>query len=117
MILHILRALFILLMAAAGFYFVQQYTNIDKNSFLANWAMALELTVGVLLVCVDILAPRKKLIIFSGTFFGLVVGLAIAYALSYVVALLVDRYSIGGTGEDFVRRGLLIQFINLLVGI
>ena len=118
MILHVLRAMFILLMAAAGYYFIGVYAGIDKDSFLANWAMALSLTLGVLLVCVDILAPRKKLIIFSGTFFGLVVGLTIAYALSYVVTLLVDRYITIGAAESLgPKREMLIQFMNLLVGI
>ena len=119
MILHILRAMFVLLMAAAGYYFVQRYTNTAPNSFLASWAMAISLTLGVLLICADILAPRKKLMIFSGTFLGLVVGMTIAYALSYVVTLLVDRYvTTGSSGEDLgVRRDLLIQYVNLLVGV
>jgi uncharacterized protein YacL len=80
--------------------------------------MALSLTIGVLLVCIDILAPRKKLIIFSGTFFGLVVGIVIAYALQFPVTMLVDRFAgFDASGADANRRELVIAFINLLVGI
>src|SRR5581483_6186448 len=73
MVLVILRALFILLMAAVGWFFLT-----DPRQFWGayTWmAMAVALVVGVLFVCIDILAPRKKLAIFSGTFFGLVVGI------------------------------------------
>jgi uncharacterized protein YacL len=118
MILHVLRALFILLMAAAGYYFVGEYGIRYKDSFLGNWAMAVALTIGVLLICIDILAPRKKLIIFSGTFFGLVVGIFIAYALRFPVTMLVDRFAgLDASGADVIRREMLIDFVNLLVGI
>lgn len=116
MVLHILRALFILLMAAAGYYYLGQFGA-------GSWSMGVALVLGVLLVCVDILSSRKKLMIFSGTFFGLVVGITIAYALSFVVQLLVDRYghSINQNSPDFAilfnQRQTLIQFINLLIGI
>src|SRR5207247_1989499 len=90
MVLHVLRALFVLLMAAVGWFYIQ-----DPNQPLgtSTWLlMGCALCLGVFIVCVDILSPRKKLAIFSGTFLGLVVGLAIAYALSFVVRLLVQQY-------------------------
>ncbi len=120
MVLHILRALFVMLMAAAGYYYLGKLggTQVDPS----YWSMPVALTVGVLLICVDILAPRRKLIIFSGTFFGLVVGITIAYALSFVVKLVVDRALdlLGGThavSDMNLMRENLTQFINLLVGI
>jgi hypothetical protein len=68
MLLNILRAIFILLMAAVG------YASLG----VGQAAMFIALAVGILFVLIDIFTPRaKKLSMFSGTFFGLVVGLAI----------------------------------------
>src|ERR1019366_332448 len=69
MVLTILRALFILLMAAVGWF----YVNSPAQPFGGfTWlSLAIALTIGTFLVCIDILAPRKKLVIFSGTFLGL----------------------------------------------
>src|SRR3954465_4236006 len=78
MILHVLRALFILLMGAVGYFLLLQ-----PNQVLGQFTwltMIITLSVGVFIVCVDILSPRRKLAVFSGTFLGLVVGLVIAFA-------------------------------------
>jgi len=109
-----------MLMAAAGYHYLGKLGGTDKDP--SYWSMSLALTVGVLLICIDILAPRRKLMIFSGTFFGLVVGITIAYALSFVVRLLADRYLPPlGASDDLTAQAEahehLIQFVNLLVGI
>ncbi|MGB7158336.1 MAG: PIN domain-containing protein [Tepidisphaeraceae bacterium] len=114
MILHVLRALFVLLMAAVGWAFIK-----DPELGPYNWlSLAVAIVVGVLIVCLDILAPRKKLAVFSGAFLGLIVGISIAYALSFVVALLVDQYMAvtEATISSAMRDGV-VQFINLLVGV
>ena len=88
-LLTILRALFILLMAAVGWHYV-----VDKDTPLGaqTWlALAIALALGVFAVCLDILSPRRKLGLFAGVFFGLIVGVAMAYALSFVVQLLVEQ--------------------------
>lgn len=108
MILHVLRALFVLLMAAAGWAYLE-----------VTWlAMSLAMGIAILFVLIDILAPRKKLAIFSGTFFGLLVGTMIAYALSFIVPILVDR------GMEFFeaqtsgrQRDTLVQFLDVGLGI
>jgi uncharacterized protein YacL len=109
MILIILRALFILLMVAAGFFFLLEGNkptdNIDVFVFLMP-----AVAVSALLVSIDILSPRRKLAIFSGALFGMVVGLLIAYVLSFVVTLLVQQY---GTGD----KAKTIAYINMLVSI
>ena len=121
MVLHILRALFILLMAAVGWFYLQ-----DARQFWGDFtwlAMAVSLAVGVLFVCVDILAPRRKLAIFSGTFFGLIVGIAIAYGLSFAVRLIVEQWqpSQGLSLEDiehFQRsQKAMEEYLILLVGV
>jgi uncharacterized protein YacL len=115
MILHILRALFVLLMAAVGFFFVYQDPRPLEKLEVYVWILpGIALSVGVLLVCIDILAPRKKLAVFSGTFFGLVVGLVIAYVLSFVVQLLVNQYATSLSEEQRLRS---IQFINMMISV
>src|SRR5689334_19401967 len=90
MILHVLRALFVLLMTAAGWFYISNQGALGGvNSWLA---VPITLSLGVLFVCIDILSPRTKLAVFSGTILGLVVGLALAYGLGFVVQFLVDQY-------------------------
>ena len=75
MLLHVLRGLFILLMAAVGWFYLQ----------LTWLSVAIALGLGILFVCIDALSPRKKIAVFSGVLLGLVVGLAVAYALHFAV--------------------------------
>jgi uncharacterized protein YacL len=122
MVLHILRTLFVLLMGAVGWYYLQHPTQFFGQY---TWlVMAMALTVGVFTVCVDILSPRRKLAIFSGAFLGLVVGIFVAYALSFVVRLVVEQQltaPIGmsrGEKDAFdARRNTIIDFVNVIIGI
>ncbi len=114
MVLHILRALFILVIFGVGMFFLQQSGFQLGSDGEWNWLIpATTLVVGVFFVCIDILSPRQKLAVFSGTFFGLVVGLVLAYALSFVVQLLVDQYLPQRLND---QRNVLVQFFNLVVG-
>jgi uncharacterized protein YacL len=115
MLLHILRALFVLLMAAVGWYFINQQVvfgnKYDQYYWLAMMAM---LTLGVLIVCIDILAPRRKLAIVSGTFLGLFVGMLVAYGLSFVVSLLV------GQQLDYLNEAqkvAITNYITIVIGV
>ena len=122
MVLTVLRALFVLLMAAIGWF----YVNDPVQPFgLYTWlALAVALCTATLLVCADILSPRHKLAVFSAVTFGLLVGLAGTYALSFVVRLLADHYlqpTPGLTGPALINwqasHNETIKFINLLLGI
>jgi uncharacterized protein YacL len=115
MILHILRALFVLLMAAVGWSYIK-----DPNTQLGPYTwltMALTLCVGVLFVCIDILAPRKKLAVFSGAFFGLIVGISIAYGVSFLTPLVIDQYEFmnGQVLEPKVRH-TIEYYVNIGLG-
>ena len=110
-------------MGAVGWYYVQHPTQ-----FLGRFTwmvMAVALTLGVFTVCVDILSPRRKLAVFSGAFFGLLVGLFIAYALSFVIRLVIEQQmtvpaetTAKVDREQFLaRREAIIDFMNLLVGL
>ena len=112
MVLHVLRALFVLLMAAIGWFYLGNPQAAGINTWLV---VPVTLSIGVLFVCIDIVSPRRKLAVFSGTILGLMVGLAIAFALSFVVRLLIDE--IGFDRQlPAVRHDLLIGFVNILVG-
>jgi uncharacterized protein YacL len=124
MALNFLRALFVLLMAAVGWHAIN-----EENSPIGGltWLLlGFALTVGVFILCLDILAPRKKLAIFSASLFGIVVGLVIAYALSFVVKLMVDQYYQQTTQEASTqslhaaflsRRDALEEFVDMLIGV
>ncbi|HSV16568.1 MAG TPA: PIN domain-containing protein [Tepidisphaeraceae bacterium] len=121
MVLHVLRALFILLMAAVGWFYVNSAARPLGD---LNWlSLAIALTVGVFLVCIDILAPRRKLVIFSGAFLGLLIGISIAYALSFVVQLLADQFlhRLDETSATLVhdrdQRLAMVNFIDMMVGV
>ena len=115
MILTILRGLFVLLMAAVGWSYIKDpNTQIGPSTWLA---LAFAVVIGVFIVCIDILAPRKKLSLFSGVFFGLLVGISIAYAISFVTPLIIDQYEFMTSrvmGDK--SREAIITYINLLLG-
>src|SRR5438105_6086846 len=129
MVLQILRALFVLLMAAVGWFVLSDPTQAFGSR---TWmTMAFALVVAVLVICVDILAPRRKLAVFSGTFLGLLVGVFIAYALSFVVTLVVDNY-LGAIlsdenlawltkpinkGSVITNRDIIVRNVNLVLGV
>jgi uncharacterized protein YacL len=104
MILHVLRALFVLLMAAVGFFFAFQ----PSPPLDLDISVVVAIAFAGLLVCVDILAPpHRKLQIFAGTFLGILVGLLVAYVLSFVVRLVVVQYFTG-------NQEAIIRYINML---
>lgn len=105
MVIHIFRAMFILIMVAVGY---QGIKTLEQEPIV----LPTLLVVGVLLVCIDILSPRRKLAVFSGVFLGLLVGLLVTYALSFVVKLVVDIV----TGGNVSDRDPTVQFINLING-
>src|SRR5688572_6780444 len=128
MVLHVLRALFVLLMAAVGWFAIKHRAQPFGDY---TWlALTLTLAVAVLFICVDILSPRRKLAIFSGTILGLLVGVFVAYGLSFVVDMVVDQYVTQIPEPSFAasaterqqyqilqdRRAALIIFINIVIG-
>ena len=115
LILHVLRALLVLTLAAVGWFFVKADPSamgtLDDSKYEL---LAFAVIAGVVVVCIDILSSRRKLAIFSGTFLGLVVGLALAYALSFITALLVDQF---GSALQENGRTAITQYLNLVLGV
>src|SRR5688572_22101290 len=85
MVLIFLRGLFILLMGAVGFFVAFQAPTGVIDAQLDVWFLpVIAMLFGIAVMFADILSPRKKLAILSGTFLGLIVGLLIAYVLSFI---------------------------------
>jgi uncharacterized protein YacL len=117
MLLHALRALFILLVASVAFTAFQ--TASGGPSVIGQFAvvgMIAAIVLGVVVVVVDAMAPRKSLAAMSGAFLGLVVGMVFAYALGLILDLVLQSFSPGlnvpGSGAFPV-----IAAVKLLVGI
>ena len=106
MVLHVVRGLFILIMAAVGWFYLR-----------LTWSsMAVALSLGVLAVCLDIIAPRRKLAVLSGILFGLVVGSVIAYGLGFAVQLIVDQtVTMLADYPGDARKAQMIDFAKLIV--
>ncbi|HXE51809.1 MAG TPA: PIN domain-containing protein [Tepidisphaeraceae bacterium] len=122
MVLHVLRALFFLLMAAVGsFYLSRSAIHGNGTPWLAYLAMPITIGLALLFIAIDIFSPRRKLTIFAGSFFGLLVGIAIAYALSFVVSLLVDNYYVPShdatTAQVALQTDAIKVFFDLVVGV
>lgn len=127
MVLIVLRALFILLMTAVGWAVVRDQNQVFGG---ATWlAVMFCLVLGTLVVCIDVLSPRRKLTVFAGTFLGLLVGILFAVALSKVTSLILDQISAFSydanawlakksmEGGATSYRDILAGFIDLMLGI
>ncbi|HEX4056604.1 MAG TPA: PIN domain-containing protein [Tepidisphaeraceae bacterium] len=114
MVLQVLRALFVLLMAAIGYYFLKEQIGVDLYEIPPWLMLMITLAIGVLVVCIDILSPRRKLAIFSGTFLGLIVGMMTSYGFSFIVALLVDRYM--PDAKD-TQKDAIVHYLNIVIAV
>lgn len=112
MVLHLLRALFVLLMAGVGWFFVAHSARpFGEYTWLA---MTFTLVISVFIISIDILSPRRKLAVISGTFLGLLVGITIAWALSFAVQLAIDQF---WHMSDDTRKKALVDFSNVTIGV
>jgi uncharacterized protein YacL len=121
MVLYVLRALFVLLMAALGwFYIAHVAAGGEAPSSGASFVVPATIAIALLFIAADVFSPRRKLSILAGSFFGLLVGIAIAYALSFVVSLLVDNYYHPQTINALQvgpRSDAIKGFIDMIVGV
>ncbi len=112
----VIRVAFILVIFGVGFSAVA-----DKNRPLgeSTWIlMAASLVIGVAVILVDYTAPRKKLSIFAGGFFGLMAGLVLAYAISFVTGPILEQI-VTNNPTLFIeasQRQAFATFINLIIG-
>ncbi len=130
MLLHILRAVFVLMVAGLAMTYAEQvYMEVNAVAILVG-----AIGLGVFFIGLDVFIPRKSLSARSGLFFGLVGGLVIAYGLSLVVDLVVasrwpELIDAGGearaaaaetsgeAGAGVASGKALVSTIKLLIGV
>ncbi len=102
-------------MASVGWY----YLTLDpiKNGpgpfGPASWAtLAVSVTAAVLILSIDILSSRRKLLNLSAVLFGTTLGIAIGWVMGLVVTFLIGQYV---PGEGSLVRKQLIEFLQVLV--
>jgi uncharacterized protein YacL len=105
--LYFLRGLFLALMIALAWYIGGD----GSASTHYPRTVLVMLAIGIFVVFVDVVAPRRKLAIFSGTFLGLFVGLTMSYAFSFLIGLLADTY-VG----DAPYKAAITNHINIVAG-
>ena len=121
MVLWAIRVAFILVIFGVGFAALDDARQpLGPHTWLL---LAASLIVGVLVMVVDYASPRRKLTIFAGAFFGLLVGIVLAYALSFVTQPLIQLiWQYGALRVDALRNlggrqiDAFTNYVNLLVG-
>ena len=94
MLLHILRAIFVLIVAAVAMSFIA--SDVDPSSPLRilqvykHWVLLGVILVALGVIVLDVFVVQKSLLAISGLFFGLVVGMVMAFGISLVIDLVVQ---------------------------
>jgi len=128
MVLFVIRALFIVLVAAVAALFLLQFQQqaVETGQPGPGFGLTTTLigaTVGVafLMIFADVASKRKKLSALSGVFLGLMAGLLVAYVLSFVVDLvgLLMADQIGPVFLEDLLKGakLFIGLITCYLGV
>ena len=89
MVLHVIRAFFLLVVLAITVSFAFHREVIHQGTTYITAYILIPVAMAFALVLGDIVWPRKRLQVFSGLFFGVLAGLAIAYMLALIVDLVV----------------------------
>lgn len=111
MTLHLLRALFVLLMSAIGY--AALLTNPGPFG-AASWAaLAVAVALSLLVLIVDIFSSRRKLLGLSAILFGTLVGMALAYVLGFAAWWLVEQF-VPTSGPV---KASLTEYIKMLLNI
>ncbi len=95
MTLHLIRALFVLLMASIGWAYLSGPDPSKPGPFGPENALAIfavPVVIAVLVLAIDIFSSRRKLLALSAILFGTLVGLVLAYILGYAVVWIVERF-------------------------
>ncbi len=88
MLLNMLRAIFVLAVAAIAMNFAETYFQ----SWNVFEVLLIFIGISLFVIGVDVLVTHKSLLALSGLFFGLLVGMVIAYGAGLIFDLLVDAY-------------------------
>ena len=110
MMLHAVRALFLVLVMAITISFALQPQVSEKQVEYVTWYMIVPAVAAFALIMLDMLWRKKRLQVLSGLFFGVLSGLVIAYVLTLVVDMAVKVFPLlPGVDDPAVQlvKGLL----------
>ncbi|MGA2914834.1 MAG: TRAM domain-containing protein [Sedimentisphaerales bacterium] len=105
MLLHFIRAIFIIVIFAALFVSItaQMAEPSEAEALTRNeiWVIFIGgLTLAVLVLFIDWLLPKKSLSAMAGVFFGLIVGIFFSWALALVLDMINDVFKLGLVGNN-----------------
>ncbi len=89
MLLTVLRAIFLLLVAAVAVKVAEYVIEVIPYPMAI---LSLGLVVAGILIAIDVLIPQKSLLAISAVFFGGLVGLLIAYLATFILDLFTTAY-------------------------
>jgi rRNA-processing protein FCF1 len=87
MVIHIIRAAYLLVVLAFTMSFAYQYQVFAKGATFVTAYCIAPVVVSFILVMLDMFWRKKRLQMLSGLFFGVLAGLVIAYGLGKIVDL------------------------------
>lgn len=118
MLLWGLRALFIILMAAVAFSTVGKGDPTNPASVGSATAfMAAAIGLGVVLIGVDMLIPRKSLAALSGAFLGIMVGMVAAWGVGLMLDMLVEAWAPGLNDPSAKNATNTMAAVKLMIGL
>jgi uncharacterized protein YacL len=114
MTLHLIRALFVLLMASIGWAYVAGpgVEPFGPQNAFATFAVAIAF--AILVLAVDIFSSRRKLLALSAILFGTLVGMALAYVLSFAIYWLVDQFVPTSSPVKDALAGYFKMLLNIV---
>ena len=110
LLLHVLRGVFVLIVAAIAFLYADQVPGLKENP---EAAILFAVMGAFLIIVVDMVWPRKSLRALAGMLFGLLAGMLVTYVFSLIASFLASVFM--PTVEVGAPRTLL-QFIKFMVG-
>jgi len=119
MILNIIRALFIILVAAVAVAYLSvviQSTNGTSNGALI-WpyvVMVSGVVLALAVITLDFLVRRKNLSAMAGLFFGILIGILVSLALGYLIQQVFEIFLSGSNLTQFLP---FITGVKLLIGL
>ncbi|HUU58001.1 MAG TPA: PIN domain-containing protein [Phycisphaerae bacterium] len=89
MVIHFVRALFMVVVVAIAFSFAVQKESVARGSEYVTWYILIPVLSGLAVILVDMFWRRKRLEALSGLFFGVLAGLVMAFIVSLIVDMVV----------------------------
>jgi len=111
MIIHIVRALYLVVVLAFTVYYATTSTDaIQQGPTYLTMYILIPAVAAFAIIMVDMFYRRKRLQLMSGLFFGLLAGLVIAYVLGQIVDLVLRVY-------PALQNDPIVALVKVLLGV